>query len=183
MIFTLDLIIIFLIVIFYIISLIDFYFSISSLIILFFFFFFLKNILMSVLPWKERMSSWRPIEKFAIELTTPALPTRTPPDHCQSTPPITHPHFDQIFIPRKEHLSTLHHPWLCIKSIIKSLILHMYLLFLFGFFIINDVLFGNKVSFNVSIDFWSKFGALIWTKICFNLQLNFSSILCFEFRR
>jgi hypothetical protein len=25
--------------------------------------------------------------------------------------------------------------WLCIKSIIKSLILHMYLLFLFGFFL------------------------------------------------
>jgi hypothetical protein len=45
--------------------------------------------------------------------------------------------------------------WLCIKSIIKSLILHMYLLFLFGFFIIIDVLFSNEVSFNVSIGFWS----------------------------
>jgi hypothetical protein len=42
---------------------------------------------------------------------------------------------------------------LCIKSIIKSLILHMYLLFLFGFFIIIDVLFSNEVSFNVSIGF------------------------------
>ena len=31
----------------------------------------------------------------------------------------------------------------------------MYLLFLFGFFIIIDVLFSNEVSFNVSIGFWS----------------------------
>jgi hypothetical protein len=31
----------------------------------------------------------------------------------------------------------------------------MYLLFLFGFFIIIDVHFSNKVSFNVSIGFWS----------------------------
>jgi hypothetical protein len=29
----------------------------------------------------------------------------------------------------------------------------MYLLFLFGFFIIIDVLFSNEVSFNVLIDF------------------------------
>ena len=49
----------------------------------------------------------------------------------------------------------LWYPWLCIKSIIKSLILHMYLLFLFGFFIIIDVLFSNEVSFNFSIGFWS----------------------------
>jgi len=41
------------------------------------------------------------------------------------------------------------------KSIIKSFILHMYLLFLFGFFIIIDVLFSNEVSFNVLIGFWS----------------------------
>jgi hypothetical protein len=45
--------------------------------------------------------------------------------------------------------------WLCIKSIIKSLIVHMYLLFLFGFFIIIDVHFSNEISFNVSIGFWS----------------------------
>ena len=44
---------------------------------------------------------------------------------------------------------------MCIKSIIKSLKLHRYLLFLFGFFIIIDVLFSNEVSFNVSIGFWS----------------------------
>jgi hypothetical protein len=31
----------------------------------------------------------------------------------------------------------------------------MYLLFLFGFFIIIDVFFSNEVSFNVSIGFWS----------------------------
>jgi len=31
----------------------------------------------------------------------------------------------------------------------------MYLLFLFGFFIIIDVLFSNEVSFNVSIGIWS----------------------------
>jgi len=31
----------------------------------------------------------------------------------------------------------------------------MYLLFLFGFFIIIDVLFSNEVYFNVSIGFWS----------------------------
>ena len=31
----------------------------------------------------------------------------------------------------------------------------MYLLFLFGFFIIIDVLYSNEVSFNVSIGFWS----------------------------
>ena len=31
----------------------------------------------------------------------------------------------------------------------------MYLLFLFGFFIIIDVLFSNEVSFNVLIGFWS----------------------------
>ena len=31
----------------------------------------------------------------------------------------------------------------------------MYLLFLFEFFIISDVLFSNEVSFNVSIGFWS----------------------------
>ena len=38
---------------------------------------------------------------------------------------------------------------------IKSFILHMYLLYLFEFFIISDVLFSNEVSFNVSIGFWS----------------------------
>jgi len=31
----------------------------------------------------------------------------------------------------------------------------MYLLFLFGFFIIIDVLFSNEVCFNVLIGFWS----------------------------
>ena len=36
-----------------------------------------------------------------------------------------------------------------------SFILHMYLLFLFEFFIIIDVLFSNEVSFNVLIGFWS----------------------------
>jgi hypothetical protein len=31
----------------------------------------------------------------------------------------------------------------------------MYLLFLFGFFIIINVLFSNEVSFNISIGCWS----------------------------
>ena len=129
---------------------------------------------------KEQLATYREV---CYQINHSSTAHQNPSWPLPKYPPITHPHFDQIFIPRKEHLSTLHHPWLCIKSIIKSLILHMYLLFLFGFFIINDVLFGNKVSFNVSIDFWSKFGALIWTKICFNLQLNFSSILYSEFQR
>jgi hypothetical protein len=45
----------------------------------------------------------------------------------------------------------------------------MYLLFLFGFFIIIDVIFSNEVSFNVSISFWSL-NELFWKIQRWNLK-------------
>ena len=40
-------------------------------------------------------------------------------------------------------------------SLLFYICIYCFYLGLFGFFIINDVLFGNEVSFNVSIGFWS----------------------------
>jgi hypothetical protein len=80
---------------------------------------------------------------------------------------------------------------LCIKSVIKSLILHMYLLFLFGFCIIIGVPFGNEVWFNVDRFLKLKwiisniFKVRIWNeelkRNLVKIEANFSSKKCSGF--